>query len=137
MGQIDDAFLSRTSVALTYKTLDTGKQRHIWQGFQKKLAEERKDIVLTDRAKKFLENLDKDETTKDVPWNGREIRNGAYITPSNNPTPIHKQKLNFRLLNSAPNRHRTRELRRRRRRRGRRSPPKQDLGERYAFPDGG
>src|SRR5271154_2825883 len=76
MGQIDDAFLSRTSVALTYKTLDTGKQRHIWQGFQKKLAEERKDIYLTDRAKKFLENLDKDETTKEFPWNGREIRNG-------------------------------------------------------------
>jgi hypothetical protein len=70
--------LSRTSVAITYKTLDTGKQNHIWQGFLKKLAEERKDISLTDRAKKFLENLDKDETTKDVPWNGREIRNGMY-----------------------------------------------------------
>jgi hypothetical protein len=42
----------------------------------KKLAEERKDITLTDRARKFVECLDKDETTKDVPWNGREIRNG-------------------------------------------------------------
>lgn len=82
IGQIDDAFLSRTSVALTYRTLDTGQQRHIWQGFLKKLAEERKDIALTDRAKKFLENLDRDETTRDVPWNGREIRNGKsyYLT---------------------------------------------------------
>jgi hypothetical protein len=77
IGQIDDAFLSRISVALTYKTLDIGKQRRIWEGFLKKLAEERKDITLTDRARKFVEGLDKDETTKDVPWNGREIRNGT------------------------------------------------------------
>jgi hypothetical protein len=42
----------------------------------KKLSEERKDIVLTDRAKKFLEGLNEDETVKNVPWNGREIRNG-------------------------------------------------------------
>jgi hypothetical protein len=45
----------------------------------KKLAEERKDITLTDRARKFIEGLDQDETTKDVPWNGREIRNGNLI----------------------------------------------------------
>jgi hypothetical protein len=44
----------------------------------KKLAE-RKDITLTDRARKFIEGLDQDETTKDVPWNGREIRNGNLI----------------------------------------------------------
>jgi len=78
IGQIDDAFLSRTTVAITYKALDIGKQKQIWQGFLKKLSEERKDISLTDRAKKFLENIDEDETTKGVPWNGREIRNGAY-----------------------------------------------------------
>lgn len=75
IGQIDDAFLSRTSVALTYETLDIGKQQKIWEGFLKKLSEERKDIALTNRAKKFLEGLDKDTTTRDVPWNGREIRN--------------------------------------------------------------
>lgn len=78
IGQIDDAFLSRTSVAITYETLDAGKQKLIWQGFLKKLSEERKDISLTDRAKKFVEGLDKDETTKDISWNGREIRNGIF-----------------------------------------------------------
>jgi hypothetical protein len=82
IGQIDDAFLSRTSVALTYETLTIGKQRRIWEGFLKKLGDERKDISLTDRAKKFLEGLDKDETTKNVPWNGREIRNGTCPFPS-------------------------------------------------------
>jgi hypothetical protein len=80
IGQIDDAFLSRTSVALTYDTLNFAKQRRIWEGFLKKLEEERKDIALTDRATKFLERLDKDETTKDLSWNGREIRNGTLQT---------------------------------------------------------
>ncbi|KAH8602958.1 hypothetical protein B0O99DRAFT_679939 [Bisporella sp. PMI_857] len=75
IGHIDDAFLSRTSLAILYEPLDTGKQQRIWSGFIEKLAEERKDVVLTDRAKKFLERLDKDPTTRDVPWNGREIRN--------------------------------------------------------------
>jgi hypothetical protein len=64
---------------LTYKPLDIGKQQLIWQGFLKKLSEERKDIVLTDRAKKFLEGLSKDETVQNDPWNGREIRNGKVI----------------------------------------------------------
>jgi hypothetical protein len=58
--------------------LDAGKQKLIWQGFLKKLSEERKDISLTDRAKKFVESLDKDETTKNISWNGREIRNGIF-----------------------------------------------------------
>jgi hypothetical protein len=64
---------------LTYKPLDIGKQHLIWQGFLKKLSEERKDIVLTDRAKKFLEGLSKDENVQSDPWNGREIRNGKLI----------------------------------------------------------
>lgn len=63
-------------MAVQYPDLDVGKQKRIWQGFLKKLADERSDIALTDRAKKFLENLDTDEKTKDIPWNGREIRNG-------------------------------------------------------------
>jgi len=67
---------------LTYKTLDIGKQKRIWDGFLKKLADERKDIILTDRAKKFTERLDQDPTLKDVPWNGREIRNGILHSPT-------------------------------------------------------
>lgn len=41
---------------------------------------------------KFIENIDKDESTRDVPWNGREIRNGMspaiqYIHSA--PAPVH------------------------------------------------
>jgi hypothetical protein len=55
---------------------DSAKTKRIWQGLLKKLSEERKDIALTDQAKIFLESLDIDETTKEIPWSGREIRNG-------------------------------------------------------------
>lgn len=39
---------------------------------------------MTDGAKKFIEGLDKNEATKDVPWNGREIRNGPSPVPEKN-----------------------------------------------------
>ncbi|MAD84593.1 MAG: hypothetical protein CL912_16665 [Deltaproteobacteria bacterium] len=54
-------------------------QKRIWQGFLKKLSVERKDIALTDRAKKYWEGLDSDDRTKDISWNGREIRNGEFM----------------------------------------------------------
>ena len=76
IGQMDDAFLSRISVSIPYPGLDVAKQKSIWRGFLNKLEEQKKEISLTDRAKKFLEGLDKDERTKHIPWNGREIRNG-------------------------------------------------------------
>lgn len=76
IGQIDDAFLSRVSLALTYHKLGPGSQKRLWHGFLQKLANERRDIVLTDRAKRFIDNLDKGEQ---IPWNGREIRNGESL----------------------------------------------------------
>jgi hypothetical protein len=76
IGHIDDAFLSRMSVALTYDTLDNTKQKLIWRGFLTKLRKERKEISLTGRAETYLENLHLNEDTKGIPWNGREIRNG-------------------------------------------------------------
>lgn len=72
IGQIDDAFLSRVSLAVTYQKLNAGSQQRLWHGFLQKLADERRDIVLTDRAKRFVDNMDKGEQ---IPWNGREIRN--------------------------------------------------------------
>jgi hypothetical protein len=64
------------SVDLTYDTLDNTKQELIWRGFLAKLRKERKDISLTGRAETCLENLNLNEDTKDIPRNGREIRNG-------------------------------------------------------------
>jgi hypothetical protein len=57
---------------------DSAKQNRIWQGLLEKLGEERKDIAFTDQAKTFLENLSIDETTEEIPWSGREIRNGMF-----------------------------------------------------------
>lgn len=76
IGHIDDAFLSRMSVALTYDKLNDTKQKLIWRGFLTKLEKERKDITLTGKAKTYLETLHLNEDTKGIPWNGREIRNG-------------------------------------------------------------
>ncbi|KAN0113249.1 hypothetical protein V8E51_006200 [Hyaloscypha variabilis] len=72
IGQIDDAFLSRTSVALTYEPLNPSVQVQIWDGFLSKLQRERRDMIVTDRARTFLEE---DKDMKSIPWNGREIRN--------------------------------------------------------------
>ena len=77
IGQIDDAFLSRTSVALTYEPLNSNVRLRIWDGFLSKLERERSDVIVTDRARTFL---DEDEDMKSIPWNGREIRNGKPTT---------------------------------------------------------
>ncbi|RDW61106.1 hypothetical protein BP6252_12489 [Coleophoma cylindrospora] len=72
IGQIDDAFLSRTSVALTYEPLNSSVQLRVWEGFLAKLERERSDIIVTDRARTFLEE---DKDMNSIQWNGREIRN--------------------------------------------------------------
>jgi len=41
-----------------------------------KLARERKDIKIPYDLNKYIE---KDEDLRKVEWNGREIRNGAYL----------------------------------------------------------
>lgn len=72
IGHIDDAFLSRITVALTYENLDPGTQRQIWDGFLSKLERERKGTIVTDRARDYLAT---DPDVRKIPWNGREIRN--------------------------------------------------------------
>lgn len=67
-------------MAVTYPVLDVGNQKRIWQGFLKKLEDERNDIVLTPPAKKYWEGLDTDDKTKEITWNGREIRNGNVLS---------------------------------------------------------
>jgi hypothetical protein len=76
IGQIDDAFLSRVQVALGYEKLDDHAREQIWYGFFEKLRKDRKDIIVTERAKRFVTN---DAVLKAMKWNGREIRNGTTM----------------------------------------------------------
>lgn len=75
MGQIDDAFLSRIQVALGYSKLSTDAQMSIWEGFFEKLEDERRDLVISQRAKTFVLT---DEKFRQMGWNGREIRNALH-----------------------------------------------------------
>ncbi|RDW58738.1 hypothetical protein BP6252_13214 [Coleophoma cylindrospora] len=72
IGHIDDAFLSRTSVAVTFPVLNAESQQRIWENFIKKLRKERTDIVITPRAVTYVTES---EDMQGMPWNGREIRN--------------------------------------------------------------
>jgi hypothetical protein len=76
IGQIDDAFLSRVQVALGYEKLDDHAREQIWYGFFEKLKKDRRDIIITERAKRFVTE---DAVLKAMKWNGREIRNGTII----------------------------------------------------------
>lgn len=63
-------------MALTYEPLNATVRERIWEGFLKKLARERPEIIVTDRAVSFLRE---DDIMKNAPWNGREIRNGTSL----------------------------------------------------------
>jgi hypothetical protein len=91
IGQIDDAFLSRVQVALVYEKLDDHAREQIWYGFFEKLKKDRKDIMVTERAKRFVTN---DTVLKAMKWNGREIRNGMAVCSNTAP-------LGVRLLTSS------------------------------------
>jgi hypothetical protein len=72
VGQIDDAFISRVHVAISYPTLTADIRRRIWNGFFKKLVKERAGkIKVALNAKKWV--LDNVEGQDEM--NGRDIRN--------------------------------------------------------------
>ncbi|ETI28430.1 hypothetical protein G647_00879 [Cladophialophora carrionii CBS 160.54] len=72
VGQIDDAFISRVHVAISYPTLTADIRRKIWNGFFKKLVKERVGkIKVALNAKKWV--LDNVESQDEM--NGRDIRN--------------------------------------------------------------
>jgi ATP-dependent Clp protease ATP-binding subunit ClpA len=79
VGHLDDAFLSRIQVAITYKKLDIQSQKRIWHRFFKKLREESRDIGVSWEAEQYVAN---EETIKSMDMNGREIRNGKSLFPS-------------------------------------------------------
>ncbi|KAI1119342.1 P-loop containing nucleoside triphosphate hydrolase protein [Nemania sp. NC0429] len=73
VGQIDDAFISRIHVAIEYKAFSPKDRVKIWQGFFRKLAQDRPgQIQIAPGARKWV--LDRTESG-DVQGNGRDIRN--------------------------------------------------------------
>lgn len=102
VGQFDDAFMSRIHVIIHYKTLSIEDRRKIWEQFFDKLEEERDDFEITERARSYVFGKDsqgsdsdddrdraksKDLAMVDMPFNGREIRNGElhidfFFSPS-------------------------------------------------------
>jgi ATP-dependent Clp protease ATP-binding subunit ClpA len=75
VGHFDDAFMSRIHVVIAYENLGEKERRQIWRQFFDKLSDERKDIYIDPRAKKYV--LDGPDM-RDIEWNGREIRNGLH-----------------------------------------------------------
>ena len=81
VGHFDDAFMSRIHVFIDYDNLGEKERQQIWKQFFNKLANERKDIYVDGRAKRYVLE---DPDMRNIEWNGREIRNGRRTQcPSN------------------------------------------------------
>ncbi|KAI0108998.1 hypothetical protein GGR51DRAFT_513990 [Nemania sp. FL0031] len=72
VGHFDDAFMSRIHVVIAYENLKSDDRTKIWRQFFNKLSEDRQDVTVTSRAKRYVLE---DETVTKLEWNGREIRN--------------------------------------------------------------
>ncbi|KAJ3568239.1 hypothetical protein NPX13_g6491 [Xylaria arbuscula] len=72
VGTFDDAFMSRIHIVIAYENLGPNEKAKIWKQFFNKLSEDRQDMIVKARAKKYV--LEEESLTK-LDWNGREIRN--------------------------------------------------------------
>ncbi|KAI1125320.1 hypothetical protein F5Y10DRAFT_284378 [Nemania abortiva] len=72
VGTFDDAFMSRIHVVIAYENLTSSDRTRIWKQFFNKLSEDRQDMTVTSRAKRYVLE---DESVTNLDWNGREIRN--------------------------------------------------------------
>ena len=78
VGHFDDAFVSRVHIVIEYQNLSETDRERIWSQFFNKLQTERgKHISISGRAKRHVL---KDPEVTQIPWNGREIRNGKQLT---------------------------------------------------------
>ncbi|KAI1439531.1 hypothetical protein F5Y02DRAFT_63418 [Annulohypoxylon stygium] len=71
VGHVDDGFLSRIQVAITYEKLSAMAQKQIWLRFFDKIHEEKGDLTVTWEARQYIQKVP--EELMDM--NGREIRN--------------------------------------------------------------
>lgn len=72
VGHLDDSFLSRIQVAITYRKLSIESQKQIWLRFFDKINEESQDLTVSWEAQNYIED---EGTVKSMDMNGREIRN--------------------------------------------------------------
>lgn len=72
VGSFDDAFLSRIHAVIHYQNLSNEYRTQIWTQFFDKLRLERKDMRISEKAQRYVLNS---KEMREVPWNGREIRN--------------------------------------------------------------
>jgi len=79
IGAFDDAFISRIHVKLYYGTFTPEERQRIWQNFSDKLIKDRgSSFRISIDAKEYI----KSKQIKELKWNGREIRNGTYLSNS-------------------------------------------------------
>ncbi|KAI1411098.1 P-loop containing nucleoside triphosphate hydrolase protein [Hypoxylon sp. FL1857] len=72
VGHLDDSFLSRIQVAITYKKLDIESQKKIWLRFFDKINDENQGLTVSWEAQHYIAS---EEAVKSMDMNGREIRN--------------------------------------------------------------
>jgi ATP-dependent Clp protease ATP-binding subunit ClpA len=81
VGSFDEAFLSRIHLQLGYDPLDGHARSKIWENHFRELSENYEEQGQEFRyewnAKEYILNSTE---VKDLQWNGREIRNGMYLT---------------------------------------------------------
>ena len=81
INQFDEAFKSRIHLSLGYDKLNDAARAQIWGNLFQKLKDDHKHggprIGYDYDAKQYVTKSDE---VKALEWNGREIRNGEYIT---------------------------------------------------------
>ena len=105
INQFDEAFKSRIHLSLGYDKLNDAARAQIWGNLFQKLKDDHKHggprIGYDYDAKQYVTKSDE---VKALEWNGREIRNGEYIT-------LCVQGYMLMGDNSVPNRGRARSVR--------------------------
>lgn len=82
VAQFDEAFMSRIHISVGYDTLNDSARGEIWDGLFNKLKEDYErnqglEIIYDWEAKDYVK---KSQDTRQLKWNGREIRNGNKST---------------------------------------------------------
>lgn len=93
IGTSDEAVWSRIHATIYYNDFTDPQRQQIWDTYFAKLEKDRKDIVISESARSYVESL------KTLTWNGREIRNGE--PPSDPRFKLTKVLQHFRSLSTS------------------------------------
>lgn len=79
VGTFDEAFMSRIHVQIHYPDFEDEQRDKLWDIFFQKLEDERETTMrIMQSARDYVET----EEMRALKWNGREIRNCKYSSPS-------------------------------------------------------